>query len=139
MSLDNMKDLDTLPLSGSVVRELIFVPQRKFELNVQTAPFLDSHRGIHVSQIYEIKFARIGHLTIDIEAKIWLELTSVTVHRESDFLESYTQDKSKYRDLLRQKENMKHINLVFEEGCIDLIAGDVTVTLIDEMPAIEQV
>jgi hypothetical protein len=103
---------------------------------VQTAPFVDNQRHIHVSQIYEIQFARIGHLTIDIKSEIWLELISITVHSQSQFLESYIRYKSKYRDRLKPDKNMKHVNLIFDEGCVDLIAEDVTIALIVEMPAI---
>lgn len=139
MSLHDVENLETLPFRSAVIRELLFVPQRKFELNLQTAPFVDEQRGVHVSQIYEVKFMRIGYLTLDIKAEIWLELISITVRRKSDFLDSYARGKREYKDLLKRNEDMLHFTLTFDEGFIDLVAEDVSIALIDELPAIQEI
>ena len=122
-----------LKLEGSFIREIRFVPSRSLHIEVRSAPQGSETR---VSILYGLVFDQVRCFRCDLEAEPWLEIRSHSIVESSDYLKRHMpQKRGEIKDSFAAIEaEVRHFQLILEEGEIDIIAEHFSASALEEIP-----
>jgi hypothetical protein len=126
-----------LKLAGSFIREIRFIPSRTLHIEVRTAPQGSEKR---VSILYELVFDQVRRLRCGLDAEPWLEIRSQSILESSGYLErNRTRELREIKETFDEtKADVRHFQLILEEGEIDIIAEEFTASVLEEIPLVDQ-
>jgi hypothetical protein len=132
------KDFEGIQIDGSFVRELIFALFKTVRMSLIRAP--GSEREEQLSVLSSLQFDQVHRFRANFDAAPWLEITAHHALSSSDYLEQYqnlaqAQEKT-HGDLI--SKDLRHFQIVCEEGEIDIIAERFTFLVLEKIPHVGQ-
>jgi hypothetical protein len=127
--LENFADLD---IDGSFIRTLKFVPSQTVDMSLLHAPQNKSEK--QVSLQYDLHFHGVQGLRSNLDAQPWLEIKSHDLLLHSEYLKTITEQRNKRSS--ESRSELRHFQLICDEGAIDIIAEYFTSSITDEIPVV---
>lgn len=124
-----------LKIDGSYIRELILVPSQRVRMSLLRGPQSKNERQVALE--YNLQFDKLQGFRINLQAKPWLETKSHNLLLDSDYLISHASVEGTEKTKAisgRGEHKVYHFQINCNEGNIDIIAENFTVSFIDEIP-----
>ncbi len=133
-----MKAFNSLKIKGSYVNELQIVQSKKIRNTLFKTPQNLTKEAIESEDLkteeYDLQFNKLRLFTIFTKPTYILELKDTTVFKKSTYLTSYRKMVKEGIAPFEKGETVYHFRLIFDEGNLDIIAHDFSLSLVHEYP-----
>src|SRR6266436_7109322 len=115
-------------IDGAFIRELALIPSNNVRMSLLRAPDDGSER--QVSVLSELQFHEVRSFHCNFDANPWLEIESHTSLAQSEYLNRYIAKQGGGASDLE----VRHFQIVCDEGEIDILSSRFTVRVVEEIP-----
>ena len=126
-----MKNFDELEIDRAFISELTIVPSKKIRMTLLRGP---REENAQVGREYDLQFSRVHDVTLNLQARPWLEIVSHNLLSESKYLTSYFEIHPEAEGRITKS---RHFQVICDEGQIDVIAEEFSISLVNEIPYFE--
>jgi hypothetical protein len=124
-------DFAQLNVDGAVISEFRVVPSMKLVMTLLRGPEKQNERLVQTE--HDLQFNFVKDFRIALRSEPWLQVVSHAVYRESGYLREFMSAVPTDSDT----EKLAHFEIICAQGRFDIIARNVTFSLFNEIPYVE--
>lgn len=134
----SMKAFNSLKIRGSYVNELQIEQSKKIRMTLFKTPQSLTRETIESEDLkteeYDLQFNKLRLFTIFIKPTYILAVKDTKAFKISTYLTNYRKMVKEGIVPFEKGENVYHFRMIFDEGNLDIIAHDFSLSLVHEYP-----